>query len=131
MRDLASTPAGRPPSKSGARPTEVTERDRRLLAFVAEHRIVEVGHAQALLGVSRSVAYGRLRALAGTGLLRYAHVLHGKPGWYQITRAGLALIGSQLPPPRLDLRCHRHDIGVAWLWLAASRGAFGRVERIV
>jgi hypothetical protein len=41
------------------------------------------------------------------------------------------MIGRDLPPPRRDLRCYRHDIGVAWLWLAASRGAFGRVERIV
>jgi hypothetical protein len=131
MRKRASSPARRPGAQRGGGSTLVTERDRRLLAFVAEHRIVLVGHVQALLGVSGSVAYGRLRGLTGSGLLQYSRVLHGEPGWYQITRAGLAMIDSDLPTPRLDLRCYRHDIGVAWLWLAASRGAFGGVERIV
>jgi hypothetical protein len=109
----------------------VTERDRRLLAFVAEHRIVLARQVQALLGASKTVAYDRLRGLAEKGLLKHSLVLHREPGWYQITRAGLAMIDSDLPPPRLDLRCYRHDIGVGWLWLAASRGAFGHVERIV
>jgi hypothetical protein len=131
MSERASSPARRPPAQPGARPTLVTERDVRLLAFVAEHRIVLARQVQALLGVSKTVAYSRLRGLADRGLIEHSHVLHREPGWYQITRSGLAMIGSDLPPPRLDLRCHRHDIGVAWLWLAASRGAFGRVERIV
>jgi DNA-binding PadR family transcriptional regulator len=102
-----------------------------LLAFVAEHRIVLAAHVQALIGASDTVTYGRLRALTKAGLLEHSRVLHGEPGWYQITRGGLAMIGSDLPSPRLDLRCYAHDIGVAWLWLAASRGAFGPVERMV
>lgn len=114
------------------RPTTlVTERDHRILAFVAEHRIVLAAHVQALLEVSGTVAYRRLGGLTTRGLLAYDRVLHGEPGWYQITRPGLAMIGSDLPPPRLDLRCFGHDIGVAWVWLAASRGAFGRIERMV
>jgi hypothetical protein len=111
--------------------SHVTERDLRILAFVAEHRIVVSAHVQALIGVGESVAYGRLRALTKRGLLDYDRLLHGRPGWYQITRRGLAIIDSELPAPRLDLHCYRHDIGAAWTWLAASRGAFGRVERIV
>ena len=109
----------------------MTERDREILAFVAEHRLVLAGHAQTLLGVSESVAYRRLGGLTARDLLEHSRVLHEQPGWYQITRRGLALIGSDLPRPRVDLRCYRHDIGVAWVWLAASRGAFGRVDRIV
>ncbi|MDQ6805073.1 MAG: hypothetical protein M3065_08905, partial [Actinomycetota bacterium] len=118
--------------RGGARPSPVvTERDHRILAFVAEHRIVLAGHVQALLGVGETVAYRRLAALTARDLLAHDRVLHGQPGWYQITRSGLGMIGSGLPPPRIDLRCYRHDIGVAWVWLAASRGVFGRLERTV
>ncbi|HEY5317051.1 MAG TPA: hypothetical protein VIJ20_03665 [Solirubrobacteraceae bacterium] len=114
-----------------ARSTLVTDRDREILAFAAEHRIVLAGQVQTLLGVSKPVAYHRLGGLETWGLLKYSRILHGQPGWYQITRPGLALIGSDLPVPRIDLRCYRHDIGVAWAWLAAARGAFGHVERMV
>jgi hypothetical protein len=109
----------------------VTERDLEVLAFLAEHRLVLAAHVQALLGVGDSVAYRRLAGLAANGLVEHARVLHGQPGWYRITRAGLALIGSELPPPRFDLRCYRHDIGLAWLGIAASRGALGAVDRVV
>jgi len=121
----------RPRSKAGAASTLVTERDREMLAFIAEHRFVLAGHVQTLLGVSESVAYRRLGVLTTKGLLDHTRVLHGQPGWYQITRAGLALIASDLPPPRMDLRSYAHDIGVAWLRLAATGGTFGLVERAV
>ena len=130
MSDHVSSPA-RPRAKTRARPTLVTERDREILAFVAEHRIVLAAHVQTLLRTSGAFAYRRLAGLTARGLLGHSRILHGEPGWYQITRSGLALIGSDLPAPRLDLRCYRHDLGAAWLWLAAARGAFGRVERIV
>jgi hypothetical protein len=131
MSERATKPARRPRNEAGARPTLVTERDREILAFAAEHRIILAAHIQTLLDVSTSVAYRRLAGLSALGLLKHAQVLHEQPSWYRITRPGLALISSDLPPPRFDLRCHEHDIGVAWLWLAASRHAFGRPERMV
>src|SRR5919201_4036230 len=102
----------------------ITERDRELLGFVADHRLVVPAHIQALLGVSAAAAYARLRALAAAGLLTHESVFHREPACYRIARKGLALIGSDLPPPRLDLRNYQHDMGVAWLWLAARSGAF-------
>ncbi|MDQ6775591.1 MAG: hypothetical protein M3071_05070, partial [Actinomycetota bacterium] len=111
--------------------TRVTERDHRILDFVAEHRIVLAAHVQELLGVSETIAYRRLRGLTERGLLEHSNVLYRQPGWYQITRSGLKMIESDLPPPRVDLSCYRHDIGIAWVWLAASRGAFGRVDQTV
>jgi hypothetical protein len=53
-----------------------------------------------------------------------------EPDCFQITRAGLALIGSDLPPPEFDPR-YRHDVAVAWMWLAARGGAWGPTERIM
>jgi hypothetical protein len=109
----------------------MTERDREILAFAAEHRIILAAHVQMLLDVSAGVASRRLAGLRGRGLLKQAQVLHQQPSWYWITRPGLALVGSDLPPPRVHLGCYQHDIGLAWVWLAASRRAFGRAERIV
>jgi hypothetical protein len=56
--------------------------------------------------------------------------MRSEPDCFQITRAGLALIGSELPPPEFDPR-YRHDVGVAWMWLAARGGAWGPTERIM
>jgi hypothetical protein len=105
--------------------------DRRVLAFAAEHRLVLAAHVRCLLGVSPRAASARLRALRKAGHLRYHRKLVG-PGCYQIDRRGLAVIASALPRPRdIDLAGYRHDVGLAWLWLAAQRGAFGQVDRVV
>jgi DNA-binding transcriptional ArsR family regulator len=109
----------------------VDEADLRLLAFAAEHRLVLAAHAQTLLGISARAAGRHLRVLAETGLLRSERRLAGR-GWYQIDRAGLAAIGSSLSRPRdVDLATYEHDIGLAWLWLAADRGALGATRALV
>jgi DNA-binding Lrp family transcriptional regulator len=109
----------------------VTERDRRLLEFVADHRFVLPAHVAALLGISEEAASARLRALSRAGMLSRERLLHQQPAHHQITRKGLALIGSSLPRPRIDLRCYEHDIGTAWLWLAARGGAFGPLREVL
>ncbi|MGZ4174378.1 MAG: hypothetical protein ACXVQR_07860 [Solirubrobacteraceae bacterium] len=109
----------------------ITERDRALLGFVAEHRLVLASHVRALLGTSLAAAYSRLAQLARAGFVSRATVFDREPGCYQLTRSGLAAIDSRLPPPRLDLRGYRHDVGVAWLWLAAQSGAFGEPAALV
>jgi DNA-binding MarR family transcriptional regulator len=114
-----------------ARSVRVTERDRRLLAFIADHRLVLAAHAGALLGVSEEAASARLRALSKAGMLSRQRLLHEQPAHYQITRTGLALIASSLPRPRVDLRCYDHDIGTAWLWLAARSGALGALREVL
>ena len=109
----------------------LTDRDGDLLAFLAEHRLALASHVQALLGVSSATAAARLRALAAAGLVRTRHVFHGQPACHQITRQGLRAVGSALPAPRLDVSCYAHDVGAAWLWLAARRGTFGPMREIL
>ena len=111
--------------------TRVTERDLQLLGFVAEHRLVLPAHVAALLDTSSDAAAGRLRALAAGGFVRQEAIFHRQPSCYQITGKGLAAVGSGYRQPRLDLRCYRHDVGVAWLWLAARGGAFGPVRELI
>lgn len=113
------------------RGARITDRDLELLAFLAEHRIADVDHVRALLGVSDSVAYGRLRSLARLGLVTQHRFFQAQRSCYRITREGLASIDSKLPPPRIDLRCYGHDIGLGWVWLAARRGSFGALRDVV
>jgi hypothetical protein len=125
--------AGSPPRPRARRRgvARITERDRELLAFVAEHRLVLAAHVRSLLGISEGAAYARLRALSGAGFLTHTALFQGEPGCYQIAGKGLRVIGSDLPRPRIDLRCYRHDVGVAWLWLAARDGALGPIREVI
>ena len=108
----------------------ITGRDRLLLEFIAEHRLVLSNHVQALLGVSAKTASRRLRALQQAGLVERETLFHRYPAHYRIQRRGLELIGSRLGLPRRGLNV-AHDVGVAWLWLAAQRGAFGPMADVV
>jgi hypothetical protein len=123
-----------PPARRGhgrQRAARITARDLEVLAFVADHRLVLAAQIQALLGVSADATRARLGALSKAGLLSQQRLFHRQPACYQITRNGLAIIASELPRPNLDLRCYGHDIGLAWLWLAARAGAFGRVREVL
>jgi hypothetical protein len=128
------------PATSDTRPTRrrsrpralrITDRDREVLAFVADHRIVLAAHVEALLGVSPAAADTRLRALSQAGLLTKKTVFHQQPPCYRATRQGLAAIGSELRAPSIDLRCYVHDVGMAWVWLIARAGGFGELRGFV
>jgi len=110
---------------------QLTDRDRELLGFLAEHRTVLGGHVQALLGVSAAAAYSRLRSLTGSGFVRREALFYRQGACYQITGKGLAAIGSGLSRPHIDLRQYSHDIGVGWLWLAARAGTFGALREVI
>lgn len=120
-----------PPAATGYVPVQLTPRDRELLAFTAEHRFVLADHVAVLLGVGADAADARLRSLARAGFLIRRKLFTEQPALHRITRLGAAAIGTDLTPPRLDLHCYEHDIGVAWLWLAARDGAFGAVRTVI
>jgi hypothetical protein len=109
----------------------LTERDVELLSFLAEHRLALPTHVAALLDTSAAAACTRMGKLARAGYLRPQDPFPGEPRWYQITRKGLSYIGSRLPTPGVNLREYKHDVGIAWLWLAAQRGTFGPVGEIL
>jgi hypothetical protein len=93
--------------------------------------MVSTDHVRVWLGVSAPAARGRLRRLHCAGLATGAVRFHGQPACWRITRRGLSAIGSRLPAPGDDLATHTHDIGVAWLWLAARGGAFGPLREVI
>jgi hypothetical protein len=110
---------------------QIDDRDREVLELLAEHRMAVGWHAARLLGVSRGRADARLRALAQHGYVRREQIFSGQPPAVWITRKGMAVLESRLPPPRPDLRGYRHDVGLAWLWVAARQGAFGALSNQV
>jgi hypothetical protein len=112
-------------------PVRLTDRDRELLRFAARHRIVLAAQLQALLGASAAAVATRLRALRRAGYLGSQRPFDRQATCYWIKRRGLSAIESSLPAPRPELGSHRHDLGIAWLWLAARQGAFGAARQIV
>lgn len=126
------SPRPRRARSRAARAVQITATDRILLRFAAEHRFVIAAQVAMLLGATEAAAESRLRRLGTAGHLRRRRELHRGPTWHQITRAGLRAIGSDLPAPRgFDLATHRHDIGLAWLMLAARAGRFGALNRVI
>jgi hypothetical protein len=109
----------------------LTERDVEVLSFLAEHRLALPTHAGMLLGTSAATATTRLTRLANADLVKAHRAFPGEPRPHQITAKGLAVLGSSLPRPRIDLRAYEHDVGVAWLWLAARGGTFGPLKEII
>jgi hypothetical protein len=120
-----------PNGRAGSRGVRLTDRDRELLELVAEHRLVLGAHVQALLGASAAAAATRLRALTRAGFVTSLRPFHGQPACYQIRPGGLAAIDSERSVPRIDLRCYTHDVGAAWLWLAARDGRFGPLRDVL
>jgi len=117
--------------RSPPRKIQLTEPDLELLRFLAEHRLALAEHAAVLLDRSPDTARARLGRLDAAGYVRTDRLVRGRPPMYLIARAGLRIIGSTLEPPRVDVRAYQHDIGVAWLWLAARAGTFGPLQEIV
>lgn len=101
-----------------------------LLAFIGEHRFVLPAQAGVLLGTTEEVATKRLHELADAGYLIEQAVLTGQPVTYRVTRRGLDLTGSRLRSLPISLTNYWHDIGAAWLWLAARNGAFGPAREV-
>jgi hypothetical protein len=92
---------------------------------------VLTSHVEVLLGTSARAASARLLALARGGYVSYHRVFTDQPACCLIRRKGLSAVGSTLPPPRLDLACYKHDVGAAWLWLAARSGTFGPIADVL
>ncbi len=88
-------------------------------------------HVVALLGTSDQGAAARLNRLTKAGYVESVRLFHNQPAMHLIARDGLKVLGSTLPPPKVDVHSYQHDVGVAWLWIAARRGTFGPLREIV
>jgi hypothetical protein len=109
----------------------IDEDDLRVLEFLAEHRVAVEWQVRSRLGCAPSTTRRRLRNLVDAGLVERKRIFAGHPQACWISGRGLRLVESRLPAPAPDLKDYRHDVGLAWLWLAAQNGAFGRLDGVV
>jgi DNA-binding transcriptional ArsR family regulator len=117
---------------SSPAPLRLTDRDREMLGFLAEHRFALAGQLGRVIGTTPAAAGRRLGTLRGAGLVRAARPLRHDPSAWALTRRGLAACGSRLGLPRaIDLASYRHDVGVGWLAAGARDGTFGELSAIV
>ena len=112
-----------------SRSVRLTDRDREILAFAAEHRLVLELQVQRLVRVGPGRILSRLGALVEQGYLAKGSVDGSRH--YRIRARGLATIGSSLRVPKDKLGAYGHDVGLAWLWLAARDGMFGPLHETV
>lgn len=117
--------------KPARRLVRLGAQDLELLWFLAEHRMALPDHAATLLGTTVEAAKARLARLASAGYVRSESLFRKQPAMHLIARAGLEVLGSALPTPRRDVHAYVHDVGVAWLWIAARQGTFGPLREIV
>ena len=116
----------RPRPTGGVR---LTERDHSWLAFAAEHQLVLERQLERLVGAERRTLSRRLGILVDGRYLACGRVFDDT--YYQARPRGLTAVGSSLKAPSLKLRNYRHDVGVAWLWLAARGGTFGPLREVL
>ena len=124
------------PSRPRQQPTRdrvrITDRDRRILWFCAEHRFVLAAQVALLEGIGLDAARHRLGALARAGYLTSERRYVAEPHAYTVTRDGRGAGGTDLGQPRtLDPALYAHDVGVTWLTAAAHRGLFGELSQVV
>jgi hypothetical protein len=108
---------------------QLTPRDGQILSFLADHQVVLDRQVAALTGNSAEALAKRLRRLETAGYLRRVQVF--EEFCCLIRQPGLRALGSRLRAPKPTLRTYKHDVGLAWLWLAAQRGAFGPVAEVL
>jgi hypothetical protein len=110
---------------------ELSAADLELLRFAGEHRFVLSAHVQALLRLTAEAADARLAELTDAGFLAARPVFAGFAPTYRSTRRGLDAVGSPLRAPTIDVGRYDHEVGAAWLWLAAHSGAFGPLREVL
>ena len=87
----------------------LTARDRELVEWIGRFGAVEAEQVMGWFGMGRTAAYRRLRVCVEAELLAHVRVLHGEPGLYVATRAGLQWAGlGDFEPCRVSIALVRH-----------------------
>ena len=109
----------------------LTDRDVQVLAFLAEHRLALAPACRERSSPPRPRRRrGRLSKLANAGLVAPPAPVPRRAAFLpdhaqQASRSPRRPLGA----PGDDLREYAHDVGLAWLWLAAHGGTFGSASR--
>jgi hypothetical protein len=95
----------------------ITERDEAIVRFVGLQVGAEARQISAWQGMDRAHVFRRCKRLVELGLLRQERVVHGRPGLYVATKAGLDFAGVGLPPAKINLWSYEHAVELVWLYI--------------
>jgi hypothetical protein len=95
----------------------ITERDEAIVRFVGLQVGAEARQVAAWQGMDRAHVFRRCKRLGELGVLRQERVVHGRPGLYVATRAGLEFGGLELPTAKVNLWSYVHAVELVWLWI--------------
>lgn len=124
MREAPCGRAQRADGNDSWGPAVVTARDREVVAWVGRLGAAGATDVRVRFGLGRTAGYRRLAACVERELLEQVRLLHGEPGLYVATRAGLRWAGlEQLGPCRVSVGAFEHWQACATL--AAALGAGG------
>jgi hypothetical protein len=107
----------------------ITERDEAIVRFVGLQVAVEARQIAVWQRMDRAHVFRRCKRLVELGLLRQERVVHGRPGLYLATKAGLDFAGVELPAARLNLWSYAHAVELVWLYIDLER-EFG-ADRVI
>lgn len=100
----------------------LTDRDLRLLAWINAVGFVCIDHIATWMKVAKSTAYVRMKKMVDQEYLTHERIFCGIPGVYRVTRRGVQVSGSELPPLRkVVVGSYHHDISVTELSLKLSK----------
>lgn len=99
----------------------ITERDVAIVRFVGGQVGAEARQIAAWQGMDRAHVFRRCKRLVELGLLRQERVVHGRPGLYVATKAGLELADVDLRPARVNLWSYVHSVELVWLYTDLRR----------
>src|SRR3954451_12541805 len=105
----------------------ITARDEAIVRFVGLQVAVEARQIAVWQRMDRAHVFRRCKRLVELGLLRQERVVHGRPGLYLATKAGLDFAGLELPAARINLWSYVHAVELVWLYIDLER-EFGLVR---
>src|SRR3954471_6058526 len=99
----------------------ITARDETIVRFVGLQVGVEARQIAAWQAMDKAHVFRRCARLVELGLLRQERVVHGRPGLYLATKAGLEFAELELPAARVNLWSYIHAVELVWLYIDLER----------
>lgn len=99
----------------------ITARDVEIVRFVGLQVAVEARQIAVWQQMDKAHVFRRCKRLVKLGLLRQARVVHGRPGLYLATKAGLEFAELSLPVAKLNLWSYAHAVELIWLYIDLER----------
>lgn len=90
----------------------MTDRDKRILAFLGRYRCATVGQLARRFQTSETALRNRLPRMEREGLITWAWAAQSKPKIWLVTESGLRTVGMNLTAPNVSWGQLRHTLGL-------------------